>query len=148
MMGIVPCADNLTASEIDVVFKIEHRRFEERNGSDVRLKASLTTFTPERLGRRDDICWRLDCLIEIKPYVSDDYPALLRQLETQKRLAKDFTEYSEGPRYIALVGRYGGQGATIGQIRKLFSEAGYLFLLLEDVGADIPKKRCPKSAAT
>ena len=78
-------------------------------------------------------------MIEIKPYVSDDYPALLRQLETQKRLAKDFMEYSEGPRYIALVGRYGGQGATIRQIRKLFSEAGYQFLLLEDVGAEMPK---------
>lgn len=132
-------ADRLTASEIDVVFKIEHRRFEERNGSDVRLKASLSTRTPERFGHHDDVCWRLDCLIEIKPYVSYDYPALLRQLETQKRLAKEFMQYSEGPRYIALVGRYGGQGATIQQIRKLFSEAGYLFLTLADVGAEMPK---------
>lgn len=132
-------ADELTPNEIDVTFKVEHRRFEERNGSDVRLTASLSATVPDRFDHRDNVYWQRDCLIEVKPYVSDDYPALLRQLETQKRLAKDFMQYSRDPQYIALVGRYGGQGATIQQIRKLFWEAGYWFLLLEDIGAEMPQ---------
>lgn len=136
-------ADDLKASEIGVAFKIEHRRFEERNGSDVRLKASLTARAPGRIGARDDVCWRLDCLIEIKPYIADDYPVLLRQLETQKRLAQEFMQYAEGPRYVALVGRYGGQGATIGQVRKMFREAGFQFILLEEIGCEMPQVTLP-----
>lgn len=82
-------ADRLTPGDVLVRYLRDERRMEERNGSDVRLKCRLAARARKTFDAPDQFEWAFDLFIELKPYVSDDYPNLLRQMETQKRLAKD-----------------------------------------------------------
>lgn len=60
--------------------------------------------------------------VEVKPVVSDDYPAVLRQMKRN------------GSRYL-LVGRYEGVGATVAQFKEIFSRSGKIVVFLSDVEA-------------
>ena len=59
-------------------------------------------------------------LIEIKPVLADDYPAVLRQMRSSGCTTLFTTEYV-------------GEGATLDQVRRMFSTAGIVLLLRSDV---------------
>lgn len=57
------------------------------------------------------------CLhIEIKPCLGDDYPAILRQIKSQKGC-----NFYSGNGYILLYDKFTAQGATIDQVKKIFA---------------------------
>jgi hypothetical protein len=59
-------------------------------------------------------------LIELKPSLSDDYPAVLRQMMVNKST-------------ILLAGSYTGTGATLDQVRKIFKASNRTIVLLTDI---------------
>jgi hypothetical protein len=63
---------------------------------------------------------RVGISIEIKPCLSDDYPAILRQM------------MSNGAKYL-FTKSYSGTGATIEQVRKIFSTADKVIVLQSDI---------------
>jgi len=117
---------------------------EERNGSDVRLKCSLSAKAPKAFDPSDRVDWTLEMWLEIKPYLSDDYPTLLRQMSTQRQLAKDMYSSCDR-RFVAVIGRYGGHGATIEQVRQMFKASEFAVVLLEDMGQQMPKVSLPQA---
>lgn len=134
----------LRSEDVLIRFTVEERRMEERNGTDVRVRCSLSAKAPKAFDKSDRVDWTLELWLEIKPYVSDDYPNLLRQMTTQRRLAQEI--YTSGERrFVAVVGRYGGHGATLGQVRQMLKEAGFSLVLLEDMGCELPKVTVPSA---
>lgn len=89
------------------------REFEER-GIDVLLGVSLHSKPPIVRTYREPIG------IEIKPVVGDDYPAVLRQMKTNKSC-------------ILLLGDYTGKGASREQLIKTFATAGKRIVFVEEV---------------
>ena len=78
---------------------------------------------------------RLNCriYIEIKPLMGDDYPNVLRKMNTQRNLTKSTMNKKikeegfvpEGWRvwYILLIGEYSSQNTTKEQIKKIFRQS-------------------------
>jgi len=68
-------------------------------------------------------------IIECKPSVSDDYPAILRQMRAHKSALK-----SSDYRHILLIGLggYTGVGATFDQVKEIFSSAGIQIVFASD----------------
>lgn len=128
----------LTKDDIQCRFILDERRMEAKNGSDVRIQCRLIAEPAKSFGSDDVIEWNFDLWLELKPFVADDYPNLLRQMETQRTLAKE--SYSRGEKaFVAVVGHYGGHGATLAQVKKMFREANFTFVLLADMGCDVPQ---------
>lgn len=94
--------------------------FEER-GADVMV---LIGFKHYGFNNRNSRYGRavVELPVEVKPVVSDDYPAVLRQMKRN------------GSRYL-LVGRYEGVGATVAQFKEIFSRSGKTVVFLSDVEA-------------
>lgn len=111
------------------------RRMEEPNGSDVHFRYTLDATLPGHDPRHPDLSWTFDIWIEVKPYVGDDYPSVLRQLELQKKLASNKTSASI---FAVIVGSYGGQGASLAQVRQIFRESGFRLVLLVEIGCRFP----------
>lgn len=132
----------LGRDDISVRFILDDRRMEAQNGSDVRIQCRLVAEPGREFSQEDVIEWHFDLWVELKPFVSDDYPNLLRQMETQRLQAKD--AYSRADKkFVAVVGRYGGHGANLEQVKKMFREARFAFVLLEDMGCELPQITLP-----
>jgi hypothetical protein len=65
-------------------------------------------------------------LVEIKPSLSDDYPAVLRQMRSLK---------SAGCVCILLIGQYQGKGATLDQVRRIFQTSDIRVVLRSEIGS-------------
>lgn len=129
--------DSVAPDTIQLNFKRTLRKFEESNGSDVHLRYVLDATLPGRDARYPDESWTFDMWIEIKPYLSDDYPSVLRQMTLQKKQATN--QCTRESRFVLVVGRYGGQGATLDQLRQIFKDASFDLIMLEEIGCNMPK---------
>lgn len=77
-------------------------------------------------------------LVECKPTLGDDYPAVLRQMEKQwDRFANRVSDGSYYARIdytlVCLVGEYTGRGATWEQVQQVFDSKGFKLILESDV---------------
>lgn len=61
--------------------------------------------------------------VEAKPVVGDDYPAVLRQI----------TGYKRDGRAVLLIDQFDARGASLEQVRKIFSSRGISIVMLSDV---------------
>lgn len=61
--------------------------------------------------------------VEAKPVVGDDYPTVLRQI----------TGYKRDGRAVLLIDQFDARGATLEQVRKIFSSRGISIVMLSDV---------------
>jgi hypothetical protein len=67
----------------------------------------------------------VNCAIEIKPSLGDDYPSVLRQILRYK------TNFNVS--FVLLIDRYVGEGATIEQVRKIFEKSKIKILFVKDI---------------
>ncbi len=61
-------------------------------------------------------------LVELKPTLGDDFPAVLREIKTHIQFAGKH-KY-ERPRAVLIVGTYSGEGATWDQVKGIFQASG------------------------
>lgn len=128
--------DAIVVDAIQMGFNRAIRKFEETNGSDVHLRYVLEATMPDRNPRYPDVTQTFDIWIEIKPYLGDDYPSVLRQMTLQKK--QSGSESTRESRFVLVVGKYGGQGVTLDQLRQIFSDASIDLVLLEEIGCQMP----------
>jgi hypothetical protein len=64
--------------------------------------------------------YKYDFMIEIKPNLSDDYPAVLRQMKGNSS-------------NILLIRTYDGKGATLDQVKKIFAASAIEIILLHEI---------------
>lgn len=67
--------------------------------------------------------------VEVKPTLGDDYPAVLRQMKANRDTAYNFHG-------AILVGQVTAEGATLDQLRLIFRQSGFHFVLLSDLSLD------------
>lgn len=97
----------------------------EFNGFDVHIKE-----------RAND--YKTTLLIEIKPELSDDYPAVIRQIKEREYftyvgyMGRDIKQQLQGVR-VLMIERYTGIGATFSQVNKIFNSSGILIILVKDI---------------
>jgi len=104
--------------ENDAALSVE---FEDQ-GWDVRLVGRL-----ELSSTRDEIVERLCCaLIEIKPSLGDDYPAVLRDMKIRRRW---------GDKRVLVFDQFTAIGATVDQVRAIFSASGFAVISLAEIEA-------------
>jgi uncharacterized protein (DUF3820 family) len=72
--------------------------------------------------------------IELKPTLSDDYPAVLRQI---KRNLKCCAEHAR-PRPVLIVGLYHGKGATWAEVVQIFGLSGIKAILMAEIEVNLP----------
>ncbi len=68
-------------------------------------------------------------LIECKPSLGDDYPAVLRQMEKQWDRFSRREKYRKRHHLVCLVGEYTGRGATWEQVQQIFDSKGFHLIL-------------------
>ncbi|MBP8282387.1 MAG: hypothetical protein KAX46_00480 [Chromatiaceae bacterium] len=73
-----------------------------------------------------------DVLIELKPSMGDDYPAVMRQVIAMKRRNSGYS------RCIVIIGDYSGRGATLDQVTAMFGKSNIKLFLLSEI-EDIAK---------
>ena len=102
----------------------------ECEGADVRVFAAFkwnyaadSSHEPKTYG--DEITENLN--VEVKPIVSDDYPAVLRQMNRNKS-------------QFLFVGSYEGEGASEEQFVEMFRRAGKLVVFKRDVDAAVGRR--------
>ena len=71
--------------------------------------------------------------IEVKPSLSDDYPAVLRQIKQAIGVLK--LEY----KFVLIVGAYHGIGATWDEVVQMFALAHIKAILMSDIEANLPE---------
>jgi hypothetical protein len=103
-------SSNLEPTKIDLV------EFESA-GIDVQFRAYWTQL--------DSRSWATYA-IELKPVLTDDYPAVLRQIRAT-------TAYRQLGEAICLIGNYTGQGATLDQVRQIFASANIELILRSEI---------------
>jgi hypothetical protein len=69
--------------------------------------------------------------IEIKPTISDDYPAILRQMKASMPIDRNY--YAKNIFYILLVGNYTGIGATRKEFIDFFETQGYKVIFIDEI---------------
>jgi hypothetical protein len=69
--------------------------------------------------------------VELKPTVGDDYPTVLRQI--LKRRGMHVNEY------VLIADVFNGKGATLEQVRKMFSESGVTLILFSELSEAVLK---------
>lgn len=67
--------------------------------------------------------------IELKPTLGDDYPAVLRQIKARK---ENYDAYK-----VLLIREYTGVGATLAQVKQIFSLSGIKLILRSEVEDEI-----------
>lgn len=73
-------------------------------------------------------------LIECKPTLGDDYPAVLRQMAKQKTRYEHSDLFRGNNRHhICLVGEYTGRGAKWEQVQQIFDSKGFHLILEESI---------------
>lgn len=100
----------------------------ERDGVDVQIRFYLRD--KEKTGDTYHVCSET-AHIEIKPTVSDDYPAVLRQIRSSIRESNRFG--SMGIHNYLFLETYTGRGATRDQFEKIFASADIRVVFRSDV---------------
>lgn len=92
------------------------RSFEER-GWDVSIRAISTTISggTRRLAA---VC------LELKPFLGDDYPAVLRQMRAAQ---------ASGDLGALVVGQFTAIGATLEQVRAIFEQSGFHLVMMSEI---------------
>lgn len=101
--------------QVDVSYSVQH-------GFDLEYNSEHRGQPKVSIGRIN----RLTLWIEIKPTVSDDFPAILRQMKASMPIDNRYS--SEKRYYILLVGDYTGIGATKEEFIEYFHSQGYLII--------------------
>lgn len=73
--------------------------------------------------------------IEIKPLLGDDYPNVLRKMNTQIKLTND----SDG-RYILLIGEYASSTTSKEQLIQIFKQSNIRVVFTDDLSIELPCK--------
>lgn len=73
------------------------------------------------------------CHVEIKPYVSDDYPAVLRQIKTARDVYGKSGSLYEPRRAALFLEKYTGVGATEEQFIAIFESDGIKIVFRDEV---------------
>jgi len=126
---------------LDVTFDcLERLRVEaEYEGFDLLLECGCSVSKQDTDG-----CWyyygsyylitKQDCgLIEIKPSLSDDYPAVLRQIKNNLQRYKH-----SKPKPVLIVGQYHGKGASWDEVVQIFALSGIKAVLMAEIEANLP----------
>lgn len=112
--------------EVSVKNKITELKF-EHSGIDVCFCAMVVGWSEDYITKEKTPCdVNVPFVIEIKPSVGDDYPAILRQIKIIKKL-------SSFARYILLVDQYCGKGISEENFIKLFYTEGIVVLFIRDI---------------
>jgi len=75
-------------------------------------------------------------LVELKPSLGGDYPAILRQMKANSRIAP---YYGEGDPYKILVfDQFAAAGATLDQVRAIFAASGFTVLSIGEISQAKP----------
>lgn len=67
----------------------------------------------------------MDCFFEIKPCLSDDFPAVLRQMKANSRKIHG--------RKILIFDQFSAIGATLENIKQIFNESGFYVVQLSEI---------------
>lgn len=113
--------NRLAALVLDFRFEVRHVDF-EAGGWDAVLEGRVWYTSDD--GKEVESIGRM-ILVECKPMVGDDYPAILRQMRGYKRLY--------GEKRVLLIGAFSAQGATLDQVKAIFGKSGIAVVMLEDV---------------
>jgi hypothetical protein len=71
-------------------------------------------------------------LIELKPSLGDDYPAVLRQMKANR--SADYYR----PNKVLVFDRFAASGATLDQVRAIFGASGFTMLSIDEIAAAAP----------
>lgn len=112
---------NMKDDEIEINYEFEHC------GWDVVVTAKLPLFA-KNMGDYFSLkhLYQVTCAVELKPEVSDDYPAILRQMKASERAFKaDFG--------VLVFDNFTAEGASLAQVKQIFSSSGFNVLSLSDI---------------
>jgi hypothetical protein len=71
-------------------------------------------------------------LVEVKPSLGDDYPAVLRQMKANK-LSMQERMYEQRPAYCLLLNQFTATGATLDEVRRIFVQSSFSVLTFDDI---------------
>lgn len=116
---------NVENAQIKIDYEFEY------SGWDVKIIAELPFADAMwRASGLRNIVYQVSCAVEVKSDVSDDYPAVLRQMKANERLYK--------ADYRALVfDKFTADGATLEQVRQIFSSSGFHVLSFSEICTEI-----------
>jgi Exodeoxyribonuclease X-like C-terminal len=95
------------------------------------------------------IVWRIKFLVECKPSLGDDYPAVLRQMKDQQRRISNTRELhlrkirDSNYEHVLIYSEFAATGATIEQVKKIFSEANIYMISVTEIGERNPSAADP-----
>ena len=99
----------------------------EYAGWDVKIKASLPFAEAMwRYKGLSDRIYKTTCSVEIKSEISDDYPAILRQMKANEQTYK--ADYR-----VLVFDNFSAAGATLEQVKQIFSSSGFYVLCFSDL---------------
>jgi hypothetical protein len=125
----------------------------ERCGFDVVFELSaisnmpitVEVFDEESLAyRREAICgpqknfYTALVALELKPTISDDYPAVLRQVKAARARLYGLTGLRCEAAAVVYCAAYSGRGATLAEVREIFSLSGVHFLIAAEAASSSP----------
>lgn len=93
-----------------------------------------------------------NCYIEVKPLVGDDYPSILRKMNTQKGITDKIVATSthgtplNNTQYVLLVKDYQSTTTTKEELVKIFGQSGIRVVFLYDIFPDLPSSSPPISS--
>ena len=82
---------------------------------------------------------RFEVLIEIKPSIGDDYPAVLRQMKRQQIARRSNAHWND--KWILFVDQFSSQAITLNQARQIFAREGILIVMMDDVRNQLIKNQ-------
>ena len=112
---------NVENDQIKIEYEFEH------SGWDVKIIAKLPF--ADAMWRADglrNIVYQVSCAVEVKSDVSDDYPAILRQMKANERIYKADYRTLVFDKFIAT-------GATLEQVKQIFRSSGFHVLPFTEI---------------
>ena len=88
-----------------------------------------------RLERERLLGWKKDWVVECKPSLGDDYPAVLRNWK--------YTRYNRNDFMLLGHGGYNGAGATFDQVKKIFAKSGIKIVSVGEVDLTLIETTAP-----
>ena len=118
---------NVENDQIKIEYEFEY------SGWDVKIIAKLPF--ADAMWRADglrNIIYQVSCAVEVKSDVSDDYPAILRQMKANERIYKADYRTLVFDKFIAT-------GATLEQVKQIFRSSGFHVLSFTEICAGITR---------
>jgi hypothetical protein len=122
-----------------VVFSTFSKPFERVENKMMEFKDGRTRFEDVTYYGIDSSYYRL--YVEVKPTLGEDYPAVLRQMDSARKVAD--REYLGNAGTLLLVGRYVGQAVTFDQVRRFFGNSGVSVMTFAEVLEGLGEKAPP-----